>query len=98
MKYFLGNQTEISKGKKKLFNLVATAGVLELARVETGAAAEEVVNLTRLHVVGESGDEERVDSTPVLVAAAVVVLLRWWLRWLLEEVVGIVRLRMSHFL
>lgn len=86
----------IEKGSK-CHNLVATAGVLELARVETGAAAEEVVNLTRLDIVGESGDEERVDSTPVLVVA-VVVFLRWWLRWLLEEVVGIVRLRMSHSL
>lgn len=62
----------IEKGSE-CHNLVATAGVLELARVETGAAAEEVVNLTRLDIVGESGDEERVDSTPVLVVVVVAV-------------------------
>lgn len=73
-------------------NLVAAAGVLQLARVEAGAAAEEVVNLTRLDVIWEPRHEERVDSVPVLV----VVLLWWW--WLVVvEVVRIVGLEMSHF-
>lgn len=48
-------------------NLVAAAGILELARVESGAAAEEVVNLTRLDVIWEPRYEERVDPAPVLV-------------------------------
>lgn len=69
-------------------DLVATAGVLELARVESRSPTEEVVNLTRLDVVGEARDEERVD------AVSVVQIVEW--RWLLVvEVVGIVR-RMSH--
>lgn len=76
--------------KKKKKDLVATASVLELARVEAGTAAKEVVNLTRLDVVGESGDEERVDGV------AVVEFLNW--RWLLMvEEVRVVR-RVSHWL
>lgn len=74
--------------RSKCNNLVATASVLELARVEAGTAAKEVVNLTRLDVVGEAGDEERVDGV------AVVEFLNW--RWLLMvEVVRVVR-RVSH--
>lgn len=76
--------------RSKCNNLVATASVLELARVEAGTAAKEVVNLTRLDVVGEAGDEERVDGV------AVVEFLNW--RWLLMvEEVRVVR-RVSHWL
>lgn len=71
------------------FYLVAAAGVLELARVEARASAEEVVNFTRLDVVGKPRDEKRVNHAPVTV-----ILLRWLLLWLLQ-VVGIVG-RMSH--
>lgn len=42
-------------------NLVAAACVLEKAGVETGAAAEEVVDLAGLDVVGEARDEDGVD-------------------------------------
>jgi len=52
--------------------LVGAAGVLELARVETGAAAEEVVNLTRLHVVREPRYEERIDVAPIILLVQVV--------------------------
>lgn len=48
------------------------------------------MNLSRLDIVGEARDEERVDHTPVTV-----ILLLWRQRWLLLQVVGIVR-RMSH--
>jgi hypothetical protein len=74
-------------------NLAAAAGILELARVEAGAAAEEVVNLTRLDVIREPRHEECVDPAPVLV----VVLLWWWWWVVVVEVVGIVGLEMSHF-
>lgn len=47
--------------------LVAAAGVLELARVEARSPAEEVVNFTRLDVVGEARDEKRVNHAPVAV-------------------------------
>lgn len=49
------------KKRGKSNNLVAAAGILELARIEAVTAAEEVVDLSRLDVVGETGDEECVD-------------------------------------
>lgn len=54
------------------YDLVGAAGVLELAGVEAGAAAEEVVNLTRLHVVWEARHEERVDVAPFILLIQVV--------------------------
>ncbi|KAG5564507.1 hypothetical protein RHGRI_000627 [Rhododendron griersonianum] len=39
-------------------DLIDAACVLELARVEAGTAAEEVVNLEGIDVVREAGDEE----------------------------------------
>lgn len=60
--------------------LVGAAGVLELASIEARAAAKEVVNLTRLHVVWETGDEERVDVTPVILLIQVI-----WIEWLLSH-------------
>lgn len=42
-------------------NLVSAAGVLEEAGVEAVAAAEEVVDLPGLDVVGDAGDEEGVN-------------------------------------
>lgn len=53
--------------RSKSNDLVAATRVLELARVEARAPAEEVVNLTRFDVVREAGDEERVDRAPVTV-------------------------------
>lgn len=44
-------------------NLVAAAGILELAGVEARAAAEEVVDFAGFNVVGEAGDEESVDRS-----------------------------------
>lgn len=62
-----------------LYDLVATASILELAIVETCASSKQVVNLTRLHVVGESRNEERIDQVTVLVRLKVigVVFVRW---------------------
>lgn len=76
--------------RSKCNNLVATASILELARVEARTAAKEVVNLTRLDVVGEAGDEESVDGVAVFG-----VLNGRWL--LVVEVVRFVR-RVSHSL
>lgn len=45
----------------KLQNLVAASSVLELARLEPGTTAEEVVDLASLDVVRQAGDEECVD-------------------------------------
>lgn len=57
----------IDKGSKGN-NLVSITSVLELARIESMVAAEEVVDLTSLDVIGQSRDEERVDRL-LLVAA-----------------------------
>lgn len=62
----------------KCNNLVATASVLKLARVEAGAPAEEVVNLTGLDVVREARNEERVDQVSVLVRLKVIGIVLVW--------------------
>lgn len=59
-------------------DLVGAAGVLELARVEARAAAEEVVDFTGFHVVWETGDEECVD-----VASLVLLVQEIRVEWLL---------------
>ena len=53
-------------------NLVAAASVLELAGVEAGTTAEEVVNLTRLDIVWEARDEESVDVASVTLLVKVI--------------------------
>lgn len=74
-------------------NLVAASGVLELARLESGTTAEEVVDLTSLDVVRQAGDEECVDR-PRFVGE---MLERLWER--IVDVVRIVWLVIrSHFL
>ncbi|RWW88288.1 hypothetical protein BHE74_00002838 [Ensete ventricosum] len=50
-----------NKKRGKSSDLISPTGVLELARVEPRAAAEEVVNLPGLDVVREAGDEESLD-------------------------------------
>lgn len=70
-------------------DLITAAGVLELARVEPRATAEEVVDLPGLHVVGESGDEQRVDQ-PLLAAGEARAVVRHRRRD--RQVVGIVGL------
>lgn len=49
---------ERSKGN----HLITMASILELARIKSMVAAEEVVDLASLDVIGESGDEKRVDT------------------------------------
>lgn len=87
----------IKKGNK-CDNLIAAAGVFELTVVETGAAAEEVVDLAGFDVVGKTGDEEGADTPPVLATNASVILERGWRELLVVlEVVRIVFVRLkSH--
>lgn len=49
--------------RSKCNNLIATAGVLELAELESGPAAEEVVYLTRFNVIWESRDKQCIDAS-----------------------------------
>ncbi|KAF0901132.1 hypothetical protein E2562_038157 [Oryza meyeriana var. granulata] len=57
-----GQEVRLWMGRER--DLVTMAGVLEEAVVEAGAAGEEVVNLSGLHVVREAGDEEPEDPLP----------------------------------
>lgn len=68
----------IDKGSKSN-DLIAAAGVLELARVETRTAAEEVVNLASFDVIGEAGDEEGVDAVAAVVRLGEEVGVEWLL-------------------
>lgn len=60
--------------RSKSNNLVGAASILELTRVEARATAEEVVNLTRFHVVWETGDEECVDVAPFVLLVMVILI------------------------
>lgn len=76
----------INKGGKSN-NLAAATSVLELARIEAGTAAKEVVDLAGFDIVGEARNEEGVDAVAIVVEPV--------LRCLVE-VVWIVRLLVSH--
>ena len=58
--------------------MIVTTSVLELGRVEAWMAAEEVVNFTRLDVVGKAGDEQRFDPQSIPLGVVVVRIVRWW--------------------
>ena len=80
MQVLAKNERILSETKQKVkgfakinvIYLVATASVLELARVEAGAPTKEVVNLTSLDVVQKARNKERVDQVSVLVRLKVI--------------------------
>lgn len=80
--------------EEKLQNLIAASSVLELTRLESGTAAEEIVDLPSLNVVRQARDKERVNR-PRFVGE--LRRKRMGIRMRMVDVVRFVRLVIRHF-
>lgn len=61
----------------KCYNLIATTSVLELTEIKTIPSPEQIVDFTRLDVIGETRDKESVDVLLFVLRVNIVGIVGW---------------------